>query len=431
MIKEIVPCGPLKASFAVPGSKSITNRALVCAALADGQSLLKNASDSDDCALMVNALNQLGVLVRRNGGEMIVDGKGGKLFAPKFPIPVGNAGTTLRFLLSVAALGHGTTVLEGTDRMAERPNESLLDALRRQGIATGHRQGTSRFEVTGGALQGGEISVGSEGSSQYLSSLLLVAPFARTAATLRAEGALSSAPYVGLTLDVMRAFGAEVIENGSDSFTVSIQKRYQSTTFTVETDASGASYPMGAAAVAGGEVFIPGARENSRQGDAAFAGMLRAMGCEVRSRSNGLLVSRVGPLRGLDADMNSTPDLVPTLAAVALFAEGTTRMRNIAHVRLKESNRVEELARELSRLGAAVHATDDSLEIRPASLHGSLLDSHDDHRLAMSFALVGLRVPGVLIENPECVRKSFPTFWDEFDLMTRATLRTTTGTSTA
>ena len=419
MTRRIETSGPLRATVHVPGSKSITNRGLVCAALARGESRLVNASSSDDSGLMANGLNQLGVLVRRTEEGMIVVGTGGTLYAPKYPIPVGNAGTTLRFLLSVSALAEGTTVLEGSGRMAERPNEELVAALRSLGVTVGHREGTSRFEVGGGSLEGGLVTIRSSGSSQFISSLLLVAPCARSGMTVRAAEGLSSASYVGLTVDVMRRFGVRVTQGDDLSFSVGGGEHYRRAELVVEPDASSASYPMAAAAIAGGEVFVPGVTEDSGQGDAGFAKVLRSMGCDVRGRDGGLSVVRTGALRGIEVDMNAMPDVVPTLLAVALFAEGTTVIRNVAHLRHKESDRAEGLAVELGRLGASVHVRDDGIIVHPVPLHGAILDTHDDHRLAMSFALIGLRVPGVEIENPDCVRKSFPGFWDEFDRMTR------------
>ncbi|MEW6509459.1 MAG: 3-phosphoshikimate 1-carboxyvinyltransferase [Bacteroidota bacterium] len=415
MIREIRPAGPLRAVVQVPGSKSITNRALICAALAEGDSRLLNASDSDDSALLANALNQLGVLARKVPEGINVQGTGGRLFAPKFPIPVGNAGTTLRFLLSLAALAEGTTVLEGSPRMAERPNEGLIEALRNQGIAVRHEKGDIRFAVRGGALPGGDVAVHSDQSSQFMSSLLLVAPYAARMMTLRAEGEMASEPYLDLTLDVMQAFGAEVTAGGRGVFRVSNARRYRPGEFSVESDASGASYPLAAAAIAGGEVFVPGLREGSRQGDAVFAQILRSMGCGVDWREDGLLCAQGDELRGVEIDMHATPDIVPTVVAVALFAAGPTRVVNVAHLRFKESNRAEGLAEELGKLGAQVTVRDDAIEVVPAPLHGAQLDSRDDHRLAMCFALIGLRVPGVRIENPDCVRKSFPRFWEVFD----------------
>ena len=418
MTRVIHPSGPLHATFRVPGSKSITNRALVCAALADGVSTLRNASDSDDTALMVNALNQLGVLVQRDGERMTVHGTGGVLHAPRFPIPVGNAGTTLRFLLSVAAIARGTVVLQGNDRMAERPNEDLLHALNSLGVGIRQMPGQAVFEIAGGTLRGGVAHVKGEKSSQFLSSLLLAVPYAEQPVEIALEGRLASESYVAMTLEVMRSFGVDVSGSVTQGLSIPAGLRYRPSDFMVEADASGASYPMAAVAIAGGEVLVPGFRLRSLQGDAGFAAVLRLMGCEIVEKEEGVLARRTAPLRGVSIDMNSMPDVVPTLAAVALFAEGPTSIRNVAHLRFKESDRLGALEEELSNLGADITCTDDGLDIRPTQLHGALLDTHDDHRLAMSFALVGLAVPGVTIGNPECVRKSFPRFWTEFDKAT-------------
>jgi 3-phosphoshikimate 1-carboxyvinyltransferase len=415
--REIPTSGPLRGTMRVPGSKSIANRALVCAALAKGESILENLSDSDDTLLLVNALDQLGVSVRRDGLRASVFGTAGRLFAPKVPIPVGNAGTTLRFLLSLAALAEGRTVFEASDRMAERPNQDLLDALRAQGIEV--RQLGSRFFVNGGALAGGSVEVKSTASSQFLSSILLVSPYARESVVIRGTSGLTSAPYVGLTIDVMEHFGARVTATGDAEFSVA-HGLYSPSTFAVETDASGASYPMGAAAITSGEVFVPGISERSRQSDAGFAGVLRRMGCDVVDGDGGLRITRRASLSGIDVDMNSMPDVVPTLVAVALFAEGPTRIRNIGHLRFKESDRLDGLAGALQGVGADVRVIDDGLLVTPGPIRGGILESHDDHRLAMSFALIGLRVPGITITNPECVKKSYPAFWTELDsLITR------------
>jgi 3-phosphoshikimate 1-carboxyvinyltransferase len=413
MIKEIHSSGPIKARIRVPGSKSITQRALVCAALAKGGSVIRNASDSDDTALMVNGLNQLGVLVRRIEDSLIVDGTGGKLYAPKFPIPVGNAGTTLRFLLSLAALAEGKTSLESDMRMADRPVSDLTDALRSLGVDS-QVLGT-RYSVHGGGIEGGAAKLKAEKSSQFLSSLLMVSSYARNDVQIEVEGRLSSIPYVEMTIDVIEKFGVRVECVARKWFTIKSGQRYHPTEFVVEPDASGASYFFAAAAVAGGEVVVEGLGRESSQGDVQFVEVLKQMGCEVEVVNDELRVKSVGKVRGVDVDMNAMPDIVPTLAVTALFAEGNTHIRNVAHLRYKESDRLQGLVTELQKLGASVTLVDDGLEIIPAPLHSAQLDTYDDHRLAMSFALVGLKVPGVKIENPECVKKSFPTFWKEFE----------------
>lgn len=401
----------------MPGSKSITNRALVCAALARGETLLANASDSDDSALMIAALDQLGVLARRAERGLIVRGSEGRLFAPRYPIRVGNAGTTLRFLLSLAALAQGTTVLEGSERMASRPNDDLLEALRAQGVSLRQTPGSARYEVEGTGLRGGELRVHAEKSSQFLSSLLLVAPYAKDDMRIMVDGSLASETYVGMTCGIMERFGVEVHGSAGEGYHVTAGRRYTSCTMAVEADASSASYPLAAAAITGGEIFVEGFSLPSLQGDAAIADILRRMGCVVEEHSGGMTARGPAVLRGIDLDMNRVPDLVPTVVSMALFAEGSTRIRNVAHLRFKESDRLAALAEELRRLGARIEVTSDGLEVHPAALHGAQLDPHDDHRLAMSFAVIGLMVAGVAVENPDCVRKSYPEFWTEFHAM--------------
>jgi 3-phosphoshikimate 1-carboxyvinyltransferase len=415
MILEARTSGPLCGRMRVPGSKSITNRALVCASLARGNSTLTDASDSDDTALLANGLNQLGILVHRRESGLEVQGRGGALHAPKFPIPSGNAGTTLRFLLSLGVIASGTTVIETSGSMAKRPNDDIIDALKAMGIPVRHDPRSTRFEITGTGLPGGEIAVRSDRSSQFLSSLLMVAPYARTRFTVRPSGTLTSAHYIRLTVEVMEKFGVSVRRGAGESFSVDAPACYTPAAYAVESDASGATYPFGAAAIAGGEVFVPGVLPSSHQPDAAFPEVLRLMGCSVSVRDGGTLVSRGGRLRGVDVTMNGMPDAVPALVAVALFADGETRIRGIGPLRFKESNRIEGFAGELRKLGGEIAVEGDVMTVRQTPLHGALLETHDDHRLAMSFAIVGLRVPGVKIEDPGCVRKSFPSFWEELE----------------
>jgi 3-phosphoshikimate 1-carboxyvinyltransferase len=386
----------------------------VCAALARGESRICNASDSDDTALLCNALNQLGVLVRRDGDALVVSGTGGKLYSPKFPIPVGNAGTSLRFLLSLAALAKGTTVINVSPRMVERPNEDLLIALNDLGIKVGFDKRAALFSVRGGSISGGIVRMRADKSSQFLSSVLMVAPFAASDLRVAIEGNLISSAYVEMTKSVMNAFGVHV-EEKDGVISVPSPQRYQPTEYPVEADASSASYFVAAAMIAGGEVIIDGMTANSIQGDAGFVDLVRRMGDTVSLHAGDLTVKGSDVIAGVDVDMNNMPDLVPTVAVCALFANSATRIRNVAQLRYKESDRLEALKSELEKIGAEVKLTDDGMEISPAALHGAQLDTYDDHRLAMSFSLIGLRVPGISIENPACVGKSFPRFWKEFE----------------
>jgi 3-phosphoshikimate 1-carboxyvinyltransferase len=387
----------------------------MCASLAKGESVIHNASDSDDTALMVNGLNQLGVLVRNSEAGLVVDGNGGKLYAPKFPIPVGNAGTTLRFLMALGSIAQGKVVFVGDRRMAERPIEDLLDALHMFGVEATADGRISRFTVDGGSLRGGVAKVQGDKSSQFLSSLVMVSPYANQNVTIEIEEALTSQPYVDMTVEVMKQFGISITRSDDKRYEITAGERYKPIEFNVEHDTSSACYFLAACAIAGGEVVTEGVRLTSMQGDIGFVNVLRKMGCYVVERSGGVAIDSDQKLRGVDVNMNSMPDLVPTLAVTALFAKDKTHIRNIAHLRYKESDRLEALVTELKKLGADITLTEDGLSITPVEMHGAQLDTYDDHRLAMSFALIGLRVPGVKIENPNCVGKSFPEFWKEFE----------------
>ena len=403
----------------VPGSKSIANRALVCAALAQGDSVIRNISDSTDTTMMLNGLDQMGVLARAAGPEVRVSGTGGMLYAPKFPVPVGNAGTTLRFMISVAARAKGVTTFEGSERMAGRPITPLIDALAGLGVRVDVAVPVSRYTVHGGTIKGGRTSVSGEKSSQFVSSLLLAAPGLVNGLDLDVPGVLSSAPYVTMTLRVMKAFGVAV-EQRDGGFVVARDARYFPADYIVEADASGATYPFAAVALAGGAVRVPDLAPDSMQSDAGLVDVLVNMGCIVRWENGGAIMERRGTLHGVEVDMNAMPDAVPALVAAALFADGTTRIRNVAHLRYKESDRLGTLAEQLRLLGANITVLDDGLDIHPVPLHGAQLDPHEDHRLAMMFGLIGLRVPGVVVEDPMCVRKSYPRFWDELDRLSHS-----------
>ena len=414
MIKQIQPLSqPVNARVQVPGSKSITNRALICAALASGDSVIRNASDSDDSAMMANGLNQLGILVRKKGEDLIVEGRGGRVCAPKFPIPVGNAGTTLRFLAGMAALADGAVTFESHSRMVERPMTGLLDALYCLGTASRIQEFAGRYVVQGGTFDGGTTSVESDLTSQYVSSLLMVSPYAKNNVRLQLDTEPVSNTYIDMTLSVMKEFGVEVENADGRSFSVKSGRRFLPIEFSIEGDWSSAAYFSAAGAIARGKVTIEGVSNDSTQADSRIIEILQCMGWESEAEEGGGMVETAS-LHGIDIDLRSTPDLVPTVAVAALFAEGTTRIRNVAYVRGKESDRLEAIATELRKLGARVILHDDGLGIEPAHLTGTSLQTYNDHRLAMSFALIGLRVPGIAIENPECVSKSFPGFWKEF-----------------
>jgi 3-phosphoshikimate 1-carboxyvinyltransferase len=411
---EIQPfAGPMSGRVRPPGSKSLTNRALVAAALAGGKSRLFGALRSEDTQVMIDSLIRLGVAVQSDPATRALDvfGCAGRLPASKAQLYIANSGTTVRFLTALAALGHGDYRLDGALRMRQRPIQDLLDALHSLGVDARSESGNGCPPVVVHArgLPGGKATVRGDISSQFLSGLLLAAPYAELPVELTVEGPLVSQPYVRMTLAVMRAFGVTVDGRELDRFEVP-KKPYQPCEYVVEPDASAASYFFAAAAVTGGRVTVEGLSQGSLQGDIAFCECLAKMGCDVDYQPAATTV--VGrPLRGIDVDMNSISDTVQTLAVVALFAEGPTTIRNVAHIRHKETDRIGNLATELRNLGAAVEELSDGLRITPTTLHGARIETYNDHRMAMSLALAGLKVPGVVILDPRATEKTYPEFF--------------------
>ena len=412
------PRGPLDARLRVPGSRSITNRALVAAALAEGESVLERVGWSDDTRVMRHALAALGAGIEGEGDAWTVRGTGGRLRAPPRTLDVGASGTAARFLTAVCALADGPVVLDGSARMRERPIAELveaLDALGAKGAVLG-RAGCPPVRMEGGGIAGGTTRVDARRSGQGVSGILLAAPYAARDVELRFEGGvLVSRPFVDLTLQVMRAFGAEAgfTEDGGG-----VRARagvpYRARRYAVEPDAQSALYPLAAAAVAGGRVVVTGIPAASRQTDLAALDVLAAMGCRVTRHPDAVEVT--GPaagarLVGVDVDMNAIPDAVLALAVVALFADGPSTFRNVAHMRVKESDRLAALERELTRLGARAEAAGDALRVEPGPLRGAVIETYDDHRMAMAFALAGLRIPGVAIQDPGCVSKTWPDYF--------------------
>jgi len=408
---------PVRARVRPPGSKSITNRALVCASLADGASTLSGALDSEDTQVMIAALGKLGIAVASSnaGRTLVVEGTAGRIPAVEAELFCANSGTTIRFLAALVTLGHGAFRLDGTRRMRERPIGDLLDALGQLG-AKAHSEagnGCPPVDVYANGLAGGVATLRGDVSSQFLSSLLMAAPAAAAPVELHIAGPLVSQPYVRITLAVMKAFGVEVVADPRLSrFEIAAPQSYRACAYAIEPDASAASYFWAVAAISGGEVAVDGLSAESVQGDIAFVGCLEAMGCEVRRDTDSIAV--VGrPLHGIDVDMNAISDTVQTLAVVALFAKGPTTIRNVRHVRHKETDRIAALATELRKLGATVDQREDGLTIVPGRLQGATIDTYDDHRMAMSFALAGLRQAGVRINNPECTAKTYPDYFSD------------------
>ncbi|HTQ37859.1 MAG TPA: 3-phosphoshikimate 1-carboxyvinyltransferase [Pirellulales bacterium] len=424
---EITPAsGPVRGSIRPPGSKSITNRALICAALADGESTLTGALDSEDTGVMIDSLRRLGIAVDvSNAGQTLrVTGCGGKIAATSADLSIANSGTSVRFLTALAALGHGRFRLDGAPRMRQRPIADLLEGLAQLGVNLNSELGNGcpPVVVHAAGLPGGRANIRGEVSSQFLSGLLMAAPYAQKPVELAVEGELVSQPYVRLTLAVMRSFGVDVTDGNLRHFHVP-PAHYHGQNYAIEPDASAASYFFAAAAIAGGEVTVEGLSKQSLQGDVAFVDCLKEMGCHVSGQwsvaSGQENITISGPpagksLRGIIVNMNAISDTVQTLAAVALFADGPTTITGVGHIRHKETDRIGNLAAELRKFGATVDELPDGLRIVPvAKPQAARVATYKDHRMAMSLALVGLRLPGVIIENPKCVEKTYPHYFED------------------
>ncbi len=413
----IEPRGPLDADVALPGSKSISNRAVLVAALAEGESRVAHLLESDDIHVMRQAAVALGASVDPLGEETWrIVGTGGRLAAPRETLWVEASGTAARFVTALACLAPGPSLVDGTARLRERPVGDLTDALGRLGaeVEAVGAGGCLPAHVRGGGLAGGVAAVDARRSSQTVSALLLSAPYAARDVELQlVEGALVSRPYVDVTLNVMRAFGADADWDGETTLRVRAGRGYTGREFTVEPDASTAAYFFCAAAILGGRVRVPGLGSSSVQADVGLVSVLERMGCGVTADRDAIEVR--GPadgLRGVDVDMNAMPDAVVALAVVAAFAKGPTRIRNVAHLRIKESNRLDALEKELRKLGCDAQAAGDGLVVQPGELRGATLETWDDHRMAMALALAGLRVPGVVIRDPDVVSKSWPKYFE-------------------
>jgi 3-phosphoshikimate 1-carboxyvinyltransferase len=418
---EIEPFeGPVDDTVRVPGSKSITNRALIVGALADGISTIENPLFSDDPYWLMAAFAGLGFPTKadRETGTATVEGQRGIIPRSGVEVFVGNAGTAARFLPPVLALGEGPYLVDGVARMRERPVADLVEAMRGLGAGVGYAGEEGRFpiEVKGGGIKGGVVGVRGIKSSQFLSGLLMAAPYAEEPVVLEVEGGLVSRPYVGITLGVMRDFGVEVVEEGRDRFVVP-PGVYEAGKYVVEPDASGASYFFAAAALTGGRVRVPGLGSASSQGDLGFVEVLEEMGCEAEIGVDYVEVRGPERLRGIEVDMNGISDTMITLAAIAPFVSSPTTIKNVAHTRAQETDRIAAVARELTRLGAEVEERPDGLKIMPGPVGPGTVHTYDDHRIAMAFSLLGLVVPGIRIQNPSCVTKTLPDYFQRLEAL--------------
>jgi 3-phosphoshikimate 1-carboxyvinyltransferase len=423
---------PVDATVRVPGSKSITNRALVLAALSSRDSavvFLSNALQSDDTEAMSAALKALGFDVGHypdGGPETVSNPTASEVPTATADLIVGGSGTTMRFLAALVSLGFGEYRLSGDERMNQRPIEDLLGGLRQLGVDARSEAGNGCppvvIRTTG--LTGGHVRLRGHVSSQFLSALLLVTPYGRRETRIEIEGPLVSQPYVDMTIKMMQAFGVGVVQPDRHTYRIPAGQRYRPDSYSVEPDATAASYFFAAAAITKGRVRVNDLDDSSIQGDVTFIWKLREMGCLVFVGDESTLVSHPGEsgdtivygrtLHSITADMNAISDTVMTLAAVACFAEGPTTIRNVAHIRHKECDRITALCTELRKLGVEVEEYPDGLKITPRQMHGAEIETYNDHRMAMSMALIGLKVPGVVIKNPGCVAKTYPGFWEDF-----------------
>lgn len=417
---QLVSGGPVTGSIRPPGSKSLTNRALICAALADGQSTLRGALRSEDTEVMIAGLRQVGIDIHASdgGGLLGVTGTGGRKPAvdPETEIFIANSGTTIRFLTAALSAIGGRYQLHGVPRMHQRPISDLVDALNQLGggVRCESAGGCPPVRIESHGWTRDAVRVAGAVSSQYLSGLLMAAPATDRTVRITVEGTLVSRPYVEMTVALMREFGVETGMPDERTFVIDRDAAYRAIDYEIEPDASAASYPWAAAAITGGSVTIEGLTSDALQGDVAFADVLRQMGCSVTEKNGAITVSGRAR-RGVEVDMNAISDTVQTLAVVALFAEGPTTVRGVGHNRFKETDRIGDLARELRKLGATVDELDDGLRIIPSELRPATLETYHDHRMAMSLALAGLVIPEVRILDPACTAKTYPHYFADLE----------------
>jgi len=402
---------PVTATWRVPGSKSITNRALICAAMAEGDSLLTGSLASDDTARMRECLAAIGVSVSDEAGGVRVRGGRSRLRAPTAPLFVGNSGTTVRFVAALATLVPGPVTLVGDAHMAKRPIQDLVDGLRQLGVRVDCATGCPPLTVHGGSLPAGRVRMRGDRSSQYFSALLMAAALADGEIGVAVDGELVSRPYVDMTARMVADFGGRIDADGT-GFVVR-PARLAGRAYAIEPDASAASYPFAAALATGSRITVPGLDARTLQGDYAFVRVLERAGARIESADGGTTVIGAGRMSGVDEDLHHCSDTVMSLAAIAPLADGPTTIRNVANIRIKECDRLDASATELRRLGQQVETGPDWLSIAPRPVQPATVRCYADHRIAMSFAILGLARGGVAIEDPACVAKTYPGFWQD------------------
>jgi 3-phosphoshikimate 1-carboxyvinyltransferase len=417
-MREIKPSKHLNVIVKVPGSKSYTQRALAIASLAEGESVLRNALHSEDTDHLITALRLLGAEIDVREDDILVKGTAGRIGNPHREIFLGNNGTAIRLLSSIVCLGEGPFTLTGDDRLCKRPIRPLIDALKMLGaeIRTRGERGFPPVTVRAHGLRGGDVVLREIGSSQYISSLLISGALTEKGCNVRIQGPVPSRPYVDMTMETMMEFGVEAAAAGSDAYRVVGRQCYRGIPYDIEGDVSAASYFFLAAALSEGTVRVENIRPATMQGDIRLLAIMEKLGVRfIRGRNS--VTATAGRLDDGDHefDMGDMPDMVPTLAVLSAVRSGRTAIFNVSQLRIKESDRIAALVNELRRVGAGAEELEDGLVINGGNLHGADIETYNDHRIAMGFAVLGLSVPGIRIKNPSCVRKSFPGFWNELD----------------
>ncbi|MCX8057145.1 MAG: 3-phosphoshikimate 1-carboxyvinyltransferase [Ignavibacteria bacterium] len=406
--------------FTPPGSKSFANRALILASLTEGKSILKNFPFCEDTLYMIRALKKLGVKIEKKDDSLIVHGTEGKFNKDNLKIYCGNAGTTFRFLTALSILNEGEITLTGSKRMLQRPIGALADALKQLNVEIETQNGYPPVKIRGGNYEAKTITINSEISSQFLSALLLIMPILGKKFKIISENEIPSLPYVKLTLQLLEKFGVKINHDNYKKYFLEKDLKLKSAEIIIESDLSSSTYFLGSAAILKRTIKINGINIKTTQADVKFIKVLEKMGCVVEW-NNDYVKLKGNNLKGISIDMHDAPDSVPTLAVVSLFAKGKTKIKNIKNLRYKESDRISALATEIKKLGAEVKEGEDFLEITPSNVYQpATIETYNDHRIAMSFALAQLMIPNLKIKNPECVKKSFPNFWFEFNKMRAA-----------
>jgi 3-phosphoshikimate 1-carboxyvinyltransferase len=415
---EIKPLSAINAAVSVPGSKSYTHRMLIAAALSDGECIIRNRLKSEDTNLTAGALTRFGIRISTENNLTLIHGRSGELTPPQSEIFLANSGTSMRLLTGVAALCKGKCLLTGSKRMHARPIQDLLDGLNQIGTkaCSVDGNGCPPVEIEGSATVGGRVSLNCAISSQYLSALLMIAPYTQNGIEVTVSKGPVSRPYVDVTLDVLQKFGVRFDRGDYNWFNVPGNQIYRAGNYIVEPDCSQASYFWAAAAITGSSVTVKDVSEDSSQGDIRFVDLLERMGCRITRQSRGIKVTG-SSLSAIETDMADIPDVVPTMAVVAAFAGGTSVLKNVLHLKAKESDRLAALENELAKMGIEVSCRDSDLIIKGGEPTGARIETYGDHRIAMSFAVAGLKTTGTIIKNETCVEKSFPDFWQVFETL--------------